>query len=70
MYCARNVIGSVIVGGVPPSHTISVFQRATEVISVPAWAKLLIAPATEPIVMPVNGASQLCAIFIAAPWVI
>ncbi|EOA7960732.1 hypothetical protein ACIPLM_002453 [Escherichia coli] len=65
-----KVTGSVKVGGVPPSQTIKLFQRATDVVSVPTCAKPLNAPATEPIDMPVNGASQFWARFIAAPWLI
>ncbi|WP_309243407.1 hypothetical protein [Klebsiella pneumoniae] len=50
--------------------TIKLFQRATDVVSVPTCAKPLKAPATEPIDIPVNGASQFWARFIAAPWLI
>ncbi|EPE2980231.1 hypothetical protein ACSHNB_004052 [Escherichia coli] len=65
-----KVTGSVKVGGVPPSQTIKLFQRATDVVSVPTCAKPLKAPATDPMDIPVNGASQFCAMFIAAPWLI
>ncbi|EGC93520.1 hypothetical protein ECD227_4076 (plasmid) [Escherichia fergusonii ECD227] len=67
---AMKVTGSVKVGGVPPSQTIKLFQRATDVVSVPTCAKPLKAPATEPMDIPVKGASQFWAMFIAAPWLI
>ncbi|WP_113446668.1 hypothetical protein [Escherichia coli] len=37
---------------------------------VPTCAKPLKAPATEPMDIPVKGASQFWAMFIAAPWLI
>ncbi|WP_338386699.1 hypothetical protein [Escherichia coli] len=46
------------------------FQRVTDVVSVPTCAKPLKAPATDPMDIPVNGASQFWAMFIAAPWLI
>ncbi len=64
---AMKVTGSVKVGGVPPPKPLSCSNGPPTLFQYQPAQKPLKAPATDPMDIPVNGASQFWAMFIAAP---